>query len=236
MTFGNEVLSRRAVCITVICLSFGASSGASSQSVRPQPSSQQNAAPARLVGAIKFISGNTITLTTNAGTDLTVQVQDTTRFLRIAPGQKDLKDATPILLTDIQTGDRILVRGKLADEGKAVLADSIIAMKKADIAEKQSRDREEWQKHGLGGLVSSVDAASGTIAVLANRTASPEVRFLLQPPIGASICRYRSISKSSRIPPRGGNEEAQKDFGQGNGGAPGSTKLRSCTGCHACHS
>jgi hypothetical protein len=104
-------------------------------------------------------------LTTDAGSDVTVQVQDTTKLVRIAPGQKDLKDATPIQLPDVQPGDRILVRGKLADDGKSVLAVSVIAMKKADITEKQSREREEWQKHGFRGLVNSVAAASSTITV-----------------------------------------------------------------------
>jgi len=104
-------------------------------------------------------------LTTDAGSDVTVQVLDTTKLVRIAPGEKDLKDAARIKLTDVQPGDRILVRGKLADDGKSVLAVSVIAMKKADITEKQSREREEWQRHGFGGLVNSVDAAGSTIAV-----------------------------------------------------------------------
>jgi len=167
MVFGNGLVPRPAFWITVICLSFGACS-AGPQPAQPQAGQQpssQNPATAHPVGAIKSISGNTITLTIDAGIDVTVQVQDATKFMRIAPGQKDLKDAAPILLTDLQMGDRILVRGKLADDGKTVLAASVIAIKKADIAEKQSHEREEWQKHGLGGLVSSVDTASGTIAV-----------------------------------------------------------------------
>ena len=130
---------------------------------RPAPA--QTPPVARPVGTIKSISGNTIVLTTDAGSDVTVQVRDTTKVVRIAPGQKDLKDATPIQLADIQPGDRVLVRGKLADDGKSVLAASLIAMKKSDIAEKQSREREEWQKHGFGGLVSSVDSASSVINV-----------------------------------------------------------------------
>jgi hypothetical protein len=104
-------------------------------------------------------------MTTDVGCDVTVQVQDSTKLVRIAPGQKDLKDATPIQLAEIQPGDRILVRGKLADDGKSVVAASVMAMKKADIAEKQSREREEWQKHGFGGLVNSVDAATNTINI-----------------------------------------------------------------------
>ena len=168
MVFWNRPVRESALLIAAICLSFSAGSGADSQAPQAQagqqPSSQTPAA-ARPVGTIKSVSGKAITLTTDAGSDVTVQVQDATKLVRIAPGQKDLKEATPIQLADVQPGDRILVRGKLAEDGKSVLAASVIAMKKEDIAEKQSRDREEWQKHGFGGLVNSVDAAGNTISV-----------------------------------------------------------------------
>jgi len=168
MVFWNWPVHESALLIAAICLSFSAGSSADSRSPQAQagqqPSSQTPAA-ARSVGTIKSISGNAITLTTDAGSDVTVQVQDATKLARIAPGQKDLKEATPIQLADVQPGDRILVRGKLAEDGKSVLAASVIAMKKADITEKQSRDREEWQKHGFGGLVNGVDAAGNTISV-----------------------------------------------------------------------
>jgi len=168
MVFWNRPVHESALLIAAICLNFSAGSAAGSQSPQAQagqqPSSQTPAA-ARSVGTIKSISGNAITLTTDTGGDVTVQVQDATKLVRIAPGQKDLKEATPIQLADVQPGDRILVRGKLAEDGKSVLAVSVIAMKKADIAEKQSRDSEEWQRHGFSGLVNSVDAAGGTISV-----------------------------------------------------------------------
>jgi hypothetical protein len=119
------------------------------------------------VGTVKAVSGKTITLTTDAG-DVTVQVQDDARLLRTTPDQKDLKNAAPLDLKDLQTGDRILVRGKLADDGKTVLAASVIAIKQADIATKQAHEREEWQRHGVGGLVTKLDAASGTITISTN--------------------------------------------------------------------
>src|SRR3984957_163036 len=118
-----------------------------------------------LLGTIKSISGNTLVLTSDAGAETTVDVRDSTKIVRIAPGQKDLKDAQPIALTDLQIGDRILVRGKAGDDNKTFSATSIVAMKKADIAEKQSRERDEWQKNGVGGLVNSVDAAAGVISI-----------------------------------------------------------------------
>ena len=159
--------------VAVFCLCLCAAGGAAlpaitaqvAQGSSTQTPSVQTLAAAHPVGTIKVISGNTITLTTNAGSDVTVVVQETAKLVRIAPGQKDLKDAVPIQLQELLPGDRILVRGQLADDGKTVLATSVIAMKKADIVEKQAREREEWQRRGTAGLVSSVNAASNTIAV-----------------------------------------------------------------------
>ena len=88
-------------------------------------------------------------------------VQDGARLLRIEPGENDLKNAAPLQLEDLQPGDRILVRGTNGPDGKSLLAVSVIAMKKADIAEKHAHEREEWQRHGVGGLVSAVDPATG---------------------------------------------------------------------------
>lgn len=122
----------------------------------PPPSATSAVRP---VGTIKAIDGAAITLTTDAGPEVEVLVGEATRMVRAAPGQKDLKDAAPIRLPDLQTGDRILVRGKLADDGKTVLASSLVAMKKGDIAEKQKRETEDWQKRGVGGLVKTVDPA-----------------------------------------------------------------------------
>jgi hypothetical protein len=159
---------RNARWIAALCLTLGAGIVPASHAAPCQastPPAAQTPAAAKPVGTIKLISGNTITLTTDAGTDVTVSLQDTTKLLRVAPGQKDLKDAAPIQLADLQPGDRILVFGKLADDGKSVLARSVVAMKQSDVAAKQAHEREEWQRHGTGGLVSTVDAAANTVTI-----------------------------------------------------------------------
>ena len=120
---------------------------------------------ARPVGTLKSISGNNIVLSTDAGGDVTLVVQEGARLLRVEPGQKDLKEAVPISLQELLPGDRILVRGQLAPDGKTVLASAVIAMKKASITEKQTREREEWRRQGVGGLVSSVDPAADSIVI-----------------------------------------------------------------------
>ena len=132
-----------------------------------QPATAPSAV-AKSVGTVKAISGKNITLATEGGGDVAVIVQEGARLLRIEPGQKDLKDATPLQLQDLQPGDRILVRGKAAQDGKSLLAVSVVAMKKADIAEKQAHEREEWQKKGVGGLVSAMKPAAGSITISAS--------------------------------------------------------------------
>jgi hypothetical protein len=44
-------------------------------------------------------------------------------------------------------------------------------MKKADVASKQEHDRQDWQRRGVGGLVSAVDPATGTITITARAAA-----------------------------------------------------------------
>jgi hypothetical protein len=165
MTSGRFALML--VFVYAAAASFCNVQAAPSASCMPAQAVQQTAT-ARPVGTIKSISGNSITLTTDTGTDVTIVIQDDARLVRVAPGQKDLKDAAPVQLQDLQVGDRLLVRGKLADDGKSVLAASVLVMKKTDIAEKQVHEREEWQRHGVGGLVNSVDANAGAIAITTN--------------------------------------------------------------------
>jgi hypothetical protein len=150
------------------CLGLAPQSRAASdqaQEVKPPAS----ASPvAKAVGTLNALSGNVVTLTTDTGSTVNVVIiQDSTRMLRTAPGQKDLKDATPIQVQELQVGDRILARGLASDESKSVVASSIIVMKESDVTAKQEHDREDWQKRGVGGLVSKVDASNGTITLSA---------------------------------------------------------------------
>ena len=134
---------------------------------RASAAEPQAAAPAvaQVVGAIKMISGTTITLAPDKGGEVTVAVQPGARILRVAPGQTDLKTAAALQLSDLQVGDRVLVRGKASDDGKSIAALAIIAMKLSDVEAKQQAERQDWQKRGVGGLVSAVDPASGVITI-----------------------------------------------------------------------
>jgi hypothetical protein len=119
----------------------------------------------RAVGSIKAITNDAIILASDNGDEMTVTLPDSARILRVAPGEKDLKNATPLQKQDLQAGDRILVRGKSAVDAHSIAAAAVIVMKQADVASKRQREREDWQKRGLGGLVTAVDPATGAITI-----------------------------------------------------------------------
>jgi co-chaperonin GroES (HSP10) len=123
------------------------------------------AAAGRQLGTVKAVSGNTLTLTTDAGQEVAVSVADGARVLQLAPGSTDLKTAQTITLADIAAGDRVLVSGKAGDSAGAFAASRVILMKSGDIAQKHEAEQADWQKRGTGGIVSAVDAGSGALTV-----------------------------------------------------------------------
>jgi Domain of unknown function (DUF5666) len=141
----------------------GTVGGSETAAIAPQSTDQAPAA--RQLGTIKAIKDNTITLTTDDGKDINVLVSDTARIVSVEPGQKDLKGAIPLQLKDLQVGDRILVRGQASADTKSFAAAGVIAMKHTDLEAKKQHERDEWQKHGIGGLVSAADPASGTVTI-----------------------------------------------------------------------
>jgi hypothetical protein len=118
----------------------------------------------KFLGSIKAINGSTITLAPDGGQELQVTLQNA-KMVRIAPGEKDLKNAAPVTLQELQVGDRVLVRGQASDVGRSVTASALIVMKKQDVETKQQHEREDWQKRGIGGLVSAVDPAKGDVSI-----------------------------------------------------------------------
>lgn len=147
-TFQSFVL---ALLVALACPLFG-------QAAAPAPSTP---GAVKQLGSIRKITGAEFSLVTDEGSELLVKVRPDARILRLAPGQTDLNGAVLIQLTDLQVGDRVLVRGKLADDGVAVSAAAVIVMKQQDIARMKQQELLDWQKRGVGGVVKKVDAKPG---------------------------------------------------------------------------
>src|SRR6204780_4007781 len=147
----------------LICAAFLA--GLLPVSAMAQDAASPAAKPVTFLGTVQTLSGSTITVKNDAGVTMQVTVEDNARLLRVEPGQKTLAGASPFSLTDLQAGDRVMARGAANADGKSLDATMLVAIKGADIAQKQEHEREDWQKNGTGGLVKAVDAAAATVTV-----------------------------------------------------------------------
>src|SRR5580700_6945704 len=122
-------------------------------------------APANFLGTVTAISGTTLTVKTDAGQSYQVEVPAAAAIKRIALGEKDLSKAETIQFSDLAVGDRALVKIDPDSPAGTSQALRVIAVKQSDVAAKQQKDREDWQRNGVGGLVKSVDSGAGVIVL-----------------------------------------------------------------------
>jgi len=131
----------------------------------PLTQAQTQPAPVtRYLGTVTAINGDTLTVKTDAGQMNTVEVPSTAQLKRITPGQTDLSKAEALDFGSIANGDRVLVNLDPNATGATPQALRVIAIKQADVAQKQQTEAAQWNQ-GVHGLVKSVDAAAGVIQV-----------------------------------------------------------------------
>src|SRR5438128_12554241 len=75
-------------------------------------------ATGRVIGEVTTIeaSAKQLTVKTDTGNLVSVLLNESTSYLRVPPGEKDLKKATKIALSDIGVGDRVYARGQLSED------------------------------------------------------------------------------------------------------------------------
>ena len=127
--------------------------------------SAQQTAPTRIVGTVTAVNGKSVTVQPDTGAPVTLTISDDARILETQPGAKTLAGATPVQLTDIAVGDRILAAVRPSADGSGLTASTLIAMKQAAVTEHQKAQEADWQRRGTGGLVKSVDTAAGTVTI-----------------------------------------------------------------------
>ena len=120
-----------------------------------------------VIGEVKAIDATArqMTVKTDAGSVVTAILSDTTTYLRVAPGEKDLTNAAKITFADVAEGDRVMARGKVSDDKKIVPARALIVMTKADLAKKHEAERAEWKRRGILGVISALNPTSKEITI-----------------------------------------------------------------------
>jgi hypothetical protein len=176
--------------LTLVVLFGPLSVGISRGQTAPKPAAESGISASHALGEVSTLDAaqKQFTLKTAAG-DIVVHLSENTKYLRVQPGEKTLEKAETIALGDIGIGDRVMARGKVADDKKSVTARQVIVMSKAAIAQKQERDREEWNRRGIAGTISAIDPAAKEIT-LSMRTREGKKPIVISPDDKAVFRRY----------------------------------------------
>ncbi len=129
----------------------------------PAGTAQANAAP-RQSGTVKAVTPHDFVLTTAAGQDLAVTIPASVKILLVDPATRDVKTAQPGTVADIAGGDKAIVTGTPGDTGQSMTATRIYLLKSGAIAALHAQEQAAWAR-SVGGIVRSVDAATGAITV-----------------------------------------------------------------------
>lgn len=119
----------------------------------------------RVIGEVTAKDDGKLTVKADGtGAVYTVNLDGKTSYVRVPPGEKDLKKGSKIAFTDVNVGDRVMARGPVSEEQKTVPAVMLIVMTKSDLEEKQKKEQAEWLSRGSAGTVKEVKADEVTIS------------------------------------------------------------------------
>jgi Cu/Ag efflux protein CusF len=155
--------------IAALVLGAGATGQAGVNVYRPYAAAQADAGitQTRVLGEVTSIdaNGKRMTVKTDAGSIVTVILDDKTEYLRVPPGETSLDKAIKIASTEVGVGDKIYVRGRVSDDKKSVPAQRLVVMSRADIQKKHDQERAEWRRRGVSGIVTKLDAESKEVTI-----------------------------------------------------------------------
>jgi hypothetical protein len=141
---------------------------AAGQAGAQQTTAGTSITPNRVIGDVTAIDSSAMSVTLKvegvaepinaALSDKTIYYRAKSDILsRAATATIQPSDLEKITLSEVGEGDRVVVLGKVAEDKKSVPARILIVATKADLAQKQERDREEWRRRGLVGTVSALN-------------------------------------------------------------------------------
>lgn len=118
----------------------------------------------------------------------------TTQYKRASAENPSLSAATPAVLTDISVGDKVVVTGILAADGKSLPARAVYLMSKADISQKNAKEAAEWKTRGVYGKVISADQQTNQITIEVRGLMGAATNVTLTPKADAKFRRYAQDS------------------------------------------
>jgi hypothetical protein len=181
---GNRMRGRALAVMLATGLSWA---GLSPAWAAPVQAASAPAPGSRVSGTVTAIAGNVLTVKDDKGAESKVTVADSARVLQLPAGAKSLSAATPIKVSDIAVGDRILA--KTTADGNNYTASTVVAMKQADVAKAQQSELQDWKTKSVNGIVKSVDPATQTVTISTGNGPTAKT-LVIQASKTTSIRRY----------------------------------------------
>jgi hypothetical protein len=162
-------MKRLVLLIAVVACGIASGSGVLSQTPTPTatPNTDRSITANRVIGEVTAVDSTAqqVTIKSDSGILMKAIFDGKTLYFRTRPGALDLEGAVAIALADVHIGDRVYARGPVNVDQKSIATTQLVVMTKADIAEKQDRDREDWRRRGVVGTVSGVNPETKEIVL-----------------------------------------------------------------------
>lgn len=144
-----------------------------------------------LVGTFEgFVQGEPrLKLRADDGSTVQVEAGPATEVRRVAPGEKSLRDAQVIPLTEIRPGDRLLISYAPSNSE----ARRIVVMAAADISGHNDVLQREWAERGVSGLAVSIKPGEMTVR---RKSMNNETETLVVLTPATTYRRYKTGSNS----------------------------------------
>ncbi len=146
-----------------------------------------------VIGVVKIVGTEKIVLETKDGS-IDAVILTATVFKRMSPENLSLSAAEDSAIGDISTGDRVLVTGNVSEDKKSVYANKVFLVKGSDIEAQLAKRRADWQKRGISGKVTEMDAATNTLTVRNTNFMGAESFLKVMPKDDAVFKRYSQKS------------------------------------------
>lgn len=165
----------------------------SSNSSNPYLNYTENRRRQNLIGQVTSIdlSGGKIVVQTESKTSVTITFDEKTVYRRVLPGQTSLENAEKIAVSDITTGDRILIPGGAASEQTPVR--QIIVMARAALDAKRDEEAEKRRARTINGRVTAINTENKEITIQTRRSGAVET-ITIAPAENIKFMRYSADS------------------------------------------
>ena len=180
-----------------------------------EPASPAKPALDKVLGTVTAVTPGEKSFTIKedkTGTEYAVSGANARKFLKVPPGEKDIKKAQPIDPGQIAIGDRLVAYGRKDAALPKLEAAIVVVMTAGELQQKHASEIAEWQKRGSRGTASEVNQDAHQITMTARTpegsqtivvTTTPDTQFSRY---AADSVNYADATPSSLAEVRPGDQ------------------------------